>query len=87
MNQGLGTSTNQDAKEYFSNMDTHMIPFAKMRDEERPLIELAFSKKKADDRKDWLRKLKVRRFFACHANLPDLMTSVANSLGRSSTTV
>jgi hypothetical protein len=57
--QGLGTSTNDDAKEYFSHMGAHMIPFAKLRDEERPLIDLAFSKKKADDRKDWLRKFKV----------------------------
>lgn len=40
-------------------MGAHMIPFAKLRDDERPLIDLAFSKKKADDRKDWLRKFKV----------------------------
>jgi DNA topoisomerase II len=44
--QGLGTSTNDDAKEYFSHMGAHMIPFAKLRDEERPSIDLAFSKKK-----------------------------------------
>ncbi|KAF8319936.1 type II DNA topoisomerase [Clavulina sp. PMI_390] len=60
--QGLGTSTNEDAKDYFSRMDTHMIPFAQLQDEERPLIDLAFSKKKADDRKDWLRKFKPGTF-------------------------
>jgi DNA topoisomerase-2 len=44
-------------------MGAHMIPFAKLRNEERPLIDLAFSKKKADDRKDWLRKFKVVHSF------------------------
>lgn len=42
-------------------MGKHMIPFATMEDEERALIDLAFSKKKADDRKEWLRQFKVRR--------------------------
>ncbi|KAJ8520376.1 hypothetical protein ONZ45_g2836 [Pleurotus djamor] len=56
--KGLGTSSDADAREYFSKMSKHMIPFATMEDEERPLIDLAFSKKKADDRKDWLRQFK-----------------------------
>lgn len=37
-----------------------MIPFAETAEGDRGLIELAFSKKKADDRKDWLRDFKVR---------------------------
>ena len=41
-------------------MGKHMIPFSTVKEEERPLIELAFSKKKADDRKEWLRQFKVR---------------------------
>jgi DNA topoisomerase II len=36
-----------------------MIPFAEMQDGDKEHIELAFSKKKADDRKEWLRQLKV----------------------------
>lgn len=40
-------------------MNKHMIPFGTVKDGERDLIDLAFSKKKADDRKDWLRKLEV----------------------------
>lgn len=40
-------------------MGKHMIPFSTVKEEERQLIELAFSKKKADDRKEWLRQLKV----------------------------
>ena len=42
-------------------MNKHMIPFSTVKEEERELIDLAFSKKKADDRKDWLRGLEVRR--------------------------
>lgn len=41
-------------------MAKHMIPFAPTQDGEKELIDLAFSKKKADERKTWLRALKVR---------------------------
>lgn len=40
----------------------HMIPFSTMRDGDKELIEMAFSKKKADERKEWLRKFKVMPF-------------------------
>ncbi|EPQ61209.1 type II DNA topoisomerase [Gloeophyllum trabeum ATCC 11539] len=56
--KGLGTSTDADARSYFSNMKKHMIPFSTTRDGDRELIELAFSKKKADDRKEWLRQFR-----------------------------
>jgi hypothetical protein len=42
-------------------MKTHMIPFATTQRGDRELIELAFSKKKADERKEWLRQFKVHR--------------------------
>ncbi len=35
-----------------------MIPFAPTQEGDRELIDLAFSKKKADDRKEWLRSFK-----------------------------
>lgn len=57
--QGLGTSDDADARDYFSHMAKHMIPFAPTQNGDRELIELAFSKKKADDRKEWLRQFKV----------------------------
>jgi C-terminal associated domain of TOPRIM len=57
--QGLGTSKDSDARDYFSHMEKHMIPFSSTQDGDRELIELAFSKKKADDRKEWLRQFKV----------------------------
>ncbi|EIN13330.1 type II DNA topoisomerase [Punctularia strigosozonata HHB-11173 SS5] len=54
--KGLGTSKDSDAMDYFSHMEKHMIPFATTQDGDRELIDLAFSKKKADDRKEWLRQ-------------------------------
>lgn len=56
--KGLGTTPTADATEYFKDLDRHMKQFHAVTDEDRPFIELAFSKKKADDRKEWLRKYK-----------------------------
>ncbi|KAJ7139482.1 DNA topoisomerase II [Mycena epipterygia] len=56
--KGLGTSKDSDARDYFSHMEKHMIPFAATQAGDRELIELAFSKKKADERKEWLRQFK-----------------------------
>jgi DNA topoisomerase II len=39
-----------------------MIPFASTEEGDKELIELAFSKKKADERKEWLRQFKVTCF-------------------------
>lgn len=58
--QGLGTSKDSDARDYFSNMKKHMIPFATTQDGDKELIDLAFNKKKADERKEWLRGFQVR---------------------------
>lgn len=55
LTQGLGTSTAQDAKKYFSDMSRHRLPFETIEDNDRSLIDMAFNKKKADDRKEWLR--------------------------------
>ncbi|KAJ9616018.1 DNA topoisomerase 2 [Knufia peltigerae] len=56
--KGLGTSTTEEAQEYFNDLDTHHKEFDTMKDDEPALIELAFSKKKADERKEWLRQYK-----------------------------
>lgn len=56
--KGLGTSTTEDAQQYFNDLDKHHKEFDTMKDEEAALIELAFSKKKADERKEWLRQFK-----------------------------
>lgn len=54
--KGLGTSTNEDAEVYFRDPDKHLKQFQPMKTEEHQLIDLAFSKKKADARKNWLRE-------------------------------
>ncbi|ORZ40275.1 DNA topoisomerase [Catenaria anguillulae PL171] len=54
--KGLGTSTSAEAKEYFSNLPVHKKPFDPCQPNERKLIDMAFSKKKSDERKDWLIK-------------------------------
>jgi hypothetical protein len=57
----LGTSEEKDAREYFANMEKHMISFQAADEEDRKAVELAFSKKQADARKEWLRDLEVRQ--------------------------
>ncbi|KAI1756934.1 DNA topoisomerase [Xylaria castorea] len=52
--KGLGTSSNEDAQVYFNDLERHQKYFETMKPEETQLFELAFSKKKADARKEWL---------------------------------
>lgn len=61
--KGLGTSSTEESQEYFNDLDKHHKDFEVMKDEEQELIELAFSKKKADERKEWLRQFKPGTFF------------------------
>jgi DNA topoisomerase II len=49
--KGLGTSNDQEAKEYFKNMKKVTYIYDDNADE---VIDLAFNKKRADDRKLWL---------------------------------
>ncbi|TPX41187.1 hypothetical protein SeMB42_g05685 [Synchytrium endobioticum] len=52
--KGLGTSTAADAKKYFLKMESHKKPFDAATDVDHNAIDLAFNKKKADDRKEWI---------------------------------
>ncbi|KAK4056942.1 DNA topoisomerase 2 [Microbotryomycetes sp. JL221] len=54
--KGLGTSDAADAKKYFGDMKRHRLPFKPSTETDRELIDMAFNKKKADDRKEWLRR-------------------------------
>ena len=60
--KGLGTSSTEDAQVYFRDLDRHLKEFHTMQENEAELIELAFSKKKADDRKEWLRQYRPGTF-------------------------
>ncbi|XP_009992519.1 PREDICTED: DNA topoisomerase 2-alpha [Chaetura pelagica] len=52
--KGLGTSTSKEAKEYFADMVKHRIVFKYSGPEDDAAITLAFSKKKVEERKEWL---------------------------------
>lgn len=52
--KGLGTSTEEEAKEYFREFKTLEYTYSGANSDEA--IDLAFNKKRADDRKQWLMK-------------------------------
>jgi DNA gyrase/topoisomerase IV subunit B len=52
--KGLGTSTSAEGKEYFSDLDTHLIPFKYTGPQDSEMLKLAFSKEHSDQRKKWL---------------------------------
>lgn len=60
--KGLGTSSTEDAEVYFRDLDRHLKEFHTMQENEAKLIDLAFSKKKADERKEWLRQYRPGTF-------------------------
>ena len=60
--KGLGTSTTKEAKEYFSQIEKHQIEFEYVDHEDDDVIELAFNKKMADRRKEWLTTYSVHNY-------------------------
>ena len=50
--KGLGTSTRDEAKDYFSKVNAVKFDYTAESD---PAIDLAFNKQRADDRKEWLK--------------------------------
>ncbi|XP_057870528.2 DNA topoisomerase 2 [Cryptomeria japonica] len=57
--KGLGTSTSKEGKEYFSNLEKHKKDFVWVDEQDGDAIELAFSKKKIEARKNWLRQFEA----------------------------
>jgi DNA topoisomerase-2 len=51
---GLGTSSAKEAKEYFTEIKRHRIKFKYSGQPDDEAVDLAFSKKKIDERKTWL---------------------------------
>ncbi|KAK7826207.1 dna topoisomerase 2 [Quercus suber] len=54
--KGLGTSTSKEGREYFANLEKHRKDFIWEDEQDGEAIELAFSKKKIEERKSWLRQ-------------------------------
>lgn len=61
--KGLGTSTAAEAKNYFSNLPRHLHEFQYSGDGDSDMIELAFSKQRVSDRKQWLSSFTPGTFF------------------------
>jgi len=60
--KGLGTSTAAEAKEYFSAMEQHRLVFEWKSKKDGEMIDMAFSKTRADDRKSWMNNYKEGTF-------------------------
>eukprot|EP00929_Paragymnodinium_shiwhaense_P044865 TRINITY_DN22_c0_g2_i1.p1 TRINITY_DN22_c0_g2~~TRINITY_DN22_c0_g2_i1.p1 ORF type:complete len:1234 (-),score=417.26 TRINITY_DN22_c0_g2_i1:319-4020(-) len=52
--KGLGTSSAKEGKEYFKNLSDHRLTFRYLSAADEECIDLAFNKKRADDRKEWM---------------------------------
>lgn len=52
--KGLGTSTKKEFKEYFDDIDRHLIPITYEDEGDFESLDLAFNHARADDRKNWL---------------------------------
>ena len=52
--KGLGTSSNREAQEYFANIQRHRIDFEYKNEKDDESIDMAFNKKKTEERKNWL---------------------------------
>uniref|UniRef100_A0A0B7A7H4 DNA topoisomerase 2 n=1 Tax=Arion vulgaris TaxID=1028688 RepID=A0A0B7A7H4_9EUPU len=70
--KGLGTSTSKEAKDYFSDMQRHKILFHYGGGEDDAAINLAFSKKKIEERKEWLTNHMVEKKRRLEMGLPEL---------------
>ncbi|KAK6933820.1 DNA topoisomerase, type IIA, domain A [Dillenia turbinata] len=60
--KGLGTSTSKEGKEYFNDLGKHKKDFVWKDEQDGEAIELAFSKKKIEARKNWLRQFEPGTF-------------------------
>jgi len=52
--KGLGTSTSAEGREYFSDLDSHLVDFSWSGDGDGDALDMVFSKARAADRKAWL---------------------------------
>uniref|UniRef100_A0A1I7TBE0 DNA topoisomerase 2 n=1 Tax=Caenorhabditis tropicalis TaxID=1561998 RepID=A0A1I7TBE0_9PELO len=54
--KGLGTSTSNEAREYFSNLDHHIVNFKYTGTTDDESIRMVFDRERSDERKIWIRK-------------------------------
>lgn len=83
--KGLGTSTADEARQYFAALGHHRKEFVWEGDEDGQAIEMAFSKKKVEERKDWLRAFVPGTFLdhsAEHISYSEFVHRVRKGKGR-----
>ena len=56
----MGTSTSKEGREYFANLEKCSKAIIWEDEQDWEAIELAFSKKKIEERKSWLRQFEVK---------------------------
>ena len=56
----MGTSTSKEGREYFANLEKCSKAFIWEDEQDWEAMELAFSKKKIEERKSWLRQFEVK---------------------------
>ena len=81
---GLGTSTSKEAKEYFTDMDRHRIRFRYQGSEDDQCILLAFSKKKIEERKEWLTNWMEEKKRRAMLGLPEVGNMYTHSASQQS---
>ena len=62
--KGLGTSTAQEAREYFRQLDEHRVQLEWQSAADDDAIDMAFSKKRAADRRRWMLEATSKRVHA-----------------------
>lgn len=77
----MGTSTSKEALEYFSDMQRHRIKFEYGSARDDLAIQLAFSKKYVDERKDWLTRFMENRRSRRETNAPENYLYQKNTRG------
>jgi DNA topoisomerase-2 len=75
--KGLGTSTSEEGKAYFRDLDRHRIRFAAVAPEDRQRLDLAFNKSRAEERKGWLAQLDAVESTATTAGAVEAAASTA----------
>ena len=66
--KGLGTSSREEARDYFKKLDRHKINFQYEGVDDFDSLELAFSKKLADKRKQWMTNFEPGTFLDQNVN-------------------
>ncbi|GMS90996.1 hypothetical protein PENTCL1PPCAC_13171, partial [Pristionchus entomophagus] len=58
--KGLGTSTAEEAREYFKDIESRLVHYVWKDGDDEELIEIAFDRNKSDERKRWIEGGSVR---------------------------